>query len=191
MKMMRMSAHCCLFLPPVIFVGQNLIKPYLLGNSWYVPVTVKARNVPKPRNGLFSTVFPSFNTPENSSTYSHQMSTLMSHIHYLNTQQAIHTMGYSVVSFLTSIQMSLSTCQNCGIRTDDRRYFASFRPGFWILRASNKRVTNEQSGSLSDESESSKACDKKRTFMFRSGSSKIRIVNHTGMYNYILRTKDQ
>ena len=56
---------------------------------------------------------------------------------------------------------------------------------------SNKRVTNEQSGSLSDESESSKACDKKRTFMFRSGSSKIRIVNHTGMYNYILRTKDQ
>ena len=33
MKMMRMSAHFCLFLPPVIFVGQNLIKPYPVGNS--------------------------------------------------------------------------------------------------------------------------------------------------------------
>ena len=31
--------------------------------------------------------------------------------------------------------MSLSMWQNTGIRTDDRRYFASFRPGFWILLA--------------------------------------------------------
>ena len=43
-----------------------------------------------------------------------------------------------VVSFLTSIHMSLSTCtryQKCGIRTDDRRYFASFRPDSWKLLA--------------------------------------------------------